>query len=501
MNKKSLIALSILLFTIGFAAVATNLIINGTTNVVFNDANFDVYFSKAVENDKKNNKLIKDDTHITFNYNMSLVGDKYILDYDVTNGSKEYDASVSINCTNSTEYLSITNDFNTVDNLLATETRTGTLTVELIKAYSRESTDIEISCEITGTAVERDKISEGEANNKIVHGENLYALVVSKNIGDTSLINFNTPADGSETGVYNIKGTDDKNVYFYRGNITDNNVIYANKCWRIVRTTETGGTKLIYNGVPTDGKCNNIGESSQIGRSAWNASQNDNAYVGYMYGTPGSDNYEETHENKNSSTIKVYIDDWYEKNIKDTEYEALLEDTVWCNDRSTVAGGDNNTYDSSYGTLGYGTNQTGYGVSARADYATKNVNPSLVCFQDNDKFTVSDKIGNGKLTYPVGLMTMDEYALAGYTSRKDIKGNNKSNYSVSNTNYLYTGQWFWSFSPVSVYSTYARVGVGDAALGGSGVASTGGVRPAIALNSSAEIIDGDGTDGNPYIVE
>ena len=29
----------------------------------------------------------------------------------------------------------------------------------------------------------------------------------------------------------------------------------AGFCWQVIRTTETGGTKLLYNGEPVDGKC------------------------------------------------------------------------------------------------------------------------------------------------------------------------------------------------------------------------------------------------------
>ena len=50
---------------------------------------------------------------------------------------------------------------------------------------------------------------------------------------------------------------------------------------------------------------------TQIGVSAFNENFNDNAYVGYMYGTPGSSTYEQTHANINDSTIKTYIDNWY----------------------------------------------------------------------------------------------------------------------------------------------------------------------------------------------
>ena len=36
-----------------------------------------------------------------------------------------------------------------------------------------------------------------------------------------------------------------------------NNVIFANHCWQMIRTTDTGGVKMIYNGEVEDGKCLN----------------------------------------------------------------------------------------------------------------------------------------------------------------------------------------------------------------------------------------------------
>ena len=52
---------------------------------------------------------------------------------------------------------------------------------------------------------------------------------------------------------------------YYRGDIEDNNVKFAGKCWKAVRTTDTGGIKLIYNGDYTElNKCNNTGTSTSI---------------------------------------------------------------------------------------------------------------------------------------------------------------------------------------------------------------------------------------------
>jgi len=87
--------------------------------------------------------------------------------------------------------------------------------------------------------------------------------------------------------------TGDKDVYYYYGAATNNNVVFANYCWKIVRTTDTGGVKLLYNGTPsTDGSCNNTGSASaltkgQMGTSsnsvAFNSNNNSPADVGYMY--------------------------------------------------------------------------------------------------------------------------------------------------------------------------------------------------------------------------
>ena len=104
----------------------------------------------------------------------------------------------------------------------------------------------------------------------------LYSLVQKKyNEGNT----FVKLYDGEGSDTY------ENPVYYYNGAVEDNNVLFANFCWKMVRTTDTGGVKLIYNGVQKDGSCNNTGTDSQIGKSKFNSSSNSPAYVGYMYNT------------------------------------------------------------------------------------------------------------------------------------------------------------------------------------------------------------------------
>ena len=52
----------------------------------------------------------------------------------------------------------------------------------------------------------------------------------------------------SNRGVKKTIDENGKDIYYYAGNITNNNLVLNNYCWKMVRTTETDGVKLIYNG-------------------------------------------------------------------------------------------------------------------------------------------------------------------------------------------------------------------------------------------------------------
>ena len=146
-----------------------------------------------------------------------------------------------------------------------------------------------------------------EANEGIwVNGsleEIMRKSAVMDNINSTYVDN-NTPginfgaisSDTNGKGVYIRAGTesDAYPIMYYRGDVNDNNVIFANKCWKTVRTTDTGGVKLIYNGENTgtidEPNCNNTGTGTQISLSGtttfvFNTNYNSPAYNGYMFGT------------------------------------------------------------------------------------------------------------------------------------------------------------------------------------------------------------------------
>ena len=497
MKKKSMLIIAILLMSIGFAAISTTLIINGNAKVSENNEDFSVIFTAASIDGNDVYSTAVDETKKTITFTtgeLKTLNQTSILTYEVTNNSSNYDANVTVTCVprkgTTAKYTSIKNKLDNDATVVKSKSSVnGTLTITLNKTATEEVSE-EYTCKLEFNAVERTEIA--------VSGTNLYNLI--KNNADTkTIIDYKVRSGVSGTnGIYMTTKTEGNTpVYYYRGDAdkVNNNIIFNNMCWKIIRTTENNGIKLIYNGTPIDGKCEiQTGEAIQIGTSKFNESYNDNAYVGYMYGTAGSSTYAATHANTNESTIKKYIDNWYKANF-DEITTSKLEDTVFCNDRSSKAYDANTIGDashSSYGDLGYGTKVTFYGAAHRASYNSNNPNPSLVCQNNNDKFTVDSKNGNGKLTYPVGLITLDEVVLAGFNTYNS----NTSNYKDT-TNYLYTNSIYWTFSPVMNGYVTSTGSVDDA-----GVSLAAGVRPVVSLADGTFVnSNGDGTSTNPYVVK
>ena len=332
-----------------------------------------------------------------------------------------------------------------------------------------------------------------QVNNKYNEEKNtLYNTIKEKAVLDNTNSEYVTSTKGisfkeeaSETngrGVYIKSNTenDENPIYYYRGKVENNNVIFADFCWKIVRTTDTGGVKLIYNGKENDGKCSNTKTDSLISMKGFNIKSDDNAYVGYMYGETKSTNYEKTHENKNDSNIKKEIDSWYKKNIEEKGYSNKIEDTVWCNDRTV-------TFDDS----GFGDTYTFYNSGSKI-ILKEEEKISLECPNKRDSFTTNEKNGNGNLTYPVALLTIDEAILAGYSL----------NTGTSEENYLNINENWW------LLSAYSYAGGATTQYINSLNKLTSlynfleyGVRPSISLKNDTIVTQGDGTELNPYIVK
>ena len=194
-----------------------------------------------------------------------------------------------------------------------------------------------------------------------------------------------------------------------------------------------------------------------------------------------TDTYENTYKDTDESTIKPKIDSWYKTNIEDKGYSKYLSDAIFCNDR-TVASGDGSSLEAT----------TIYGAYNRnANHKT----PSLKCPRQVDQFTKTkgSTLGNGELTYPVGLITADEVAIAGGKA-----------WNINSSFWLKTGQAYWTMSP-SYFSSWdgsayvwSVSGVGT--LSDYWTASALGVRPVINLKSGTLLSKGNGTSYSPYEV-
>ena len=380
-----------------------------------------------------------------------------------------------------------------------------------------------------------------DENDSLFIGKNIVASIVisatlyTPTLYDTLLAvdyTLDTNVDFSQAtsetngqGLMMMSSTQNENypVLYYRGDVTNNNVIFANFCWLIVRTTETGGIKLVFNGPVVENadgteSCTNYSGVGSVTANTnytdvyagntttkFNTSSDSPVYVGYMYNDANkfyssstldgagyiahlSDNNidQETGrhvQNLKDSTIKGVVDNWYKANILGKPEESLLEDTIWCNDRSVIS--------ETYTIENYATNyMINFAARTRLGENTT-VTPSLVCSRDMDKFTVDSANGNGDLDYPIGLLTADEINLAGHSS------------SSSTITYLRlsSGAYQWSLSPYSFFDG-STVGfdVFSGRLGGDYVRNSYGARPSVSLGLGAHVTGGNGTFEIPYLV-
>ena len=210
---------------------------------------------------------------------------------------------------------------------------------------------------------------------------------------------------------------------------------------------------------------------------------NSSMYVNHI--SYSSKSYDSTLANTNDSSIKTVVDKWYANNllsVKDSNgnlYTNYLSDEIFCNDRLIYNGNgyllDSNTLYNSFVRI------------------LEKKGPSYLCSQLSDRFTISSVNGNGKLAYPIGLLTADEAMYAGALY-----------HSVNENVWLDTGYSFWTMTP-AVYSQESTQSCNwflyaKKYIEGPTVTDLYGVRPVINLRSDIKITSGDGSANNPYEV-
>ena len=347
-------------------------------------------------------------------------------------------------------------------------------------------------------------------NSNIEYG---YETILTQNGGKTAIESKGTPNFLTyEKGVVGMYAAEDDlgTSYYFRGKVNNNWVKFGkyisdmyynssdktlyNACpaggsctkiassgnemyWRIIRINGDNSIRMIYSGVtpPLETKqfvMEDNNYSITIGSTPFNTSGDKSEYAGYMY-TLG-----QQHGTSTDSTIKTYLDNWYTFTNLSTYYaKDLIADQIYCNDRNTSS-----TWESTPADI------MAYSSGERLSNGT----PSLKCSIKEDRFTVNDVVnGNGKLTNPVGLITIDELLYAGASQE-----------NANSACYLYTGSNYWSGSPFGFVKSYAFTNIikEDGTLNVDSVEQNIGVRAVISLSSNVKL-NGSGLYSNPYVIE
>ena len=359
---------------------------------------------------------------------------------------------------------------------------------------SKTLSDLTISCTndvtptVSGNTLKFSNVQKGTICSVYEVLPTLYAkLLADKSTRPGARTSFSSVLTTDNTKTLYTGTENGTTVYYFAGNATDNWVKFGKNAsnqdlyWRIIRTNSDGSVRLLYHGTSTTATDAVINTST-----AFNTTYNNPMYVGYMYGTSGS--LANNRLNTNNSSIKDKIDTWYEQNM--TSYTKYLSTTaVYCNDRSNPAGGYNT-----------GSTEFYYGGYTRLK---TNKAPTYDCTDTNDKFTVDTSTGNGKLTYPIALMTADEVSFAGGL----WAANASTWYYYNSAKGSSTGStWWWLLSPYRWNGSSAYVflvgGSSDPGnLNYSNVGNTFGVRPAVSLKSCVKTSGGDGSASAPYTIE
>ncbi len=253
-----------------------------------------------------------------------------------------------------------------------------------------------------------------------------------------------------------------------------NNVMFAGFAWRVTRINADGSVRMIYNGTSTIATgVETILSGAYV---AYNSVYEDNAYVGYMFGTPNSATYALTHANNNNSTIKTTVDNWYVSNL--TSYANKLTTAGFCGDRVLSSG------------TGIKLVTTFYAPQVRT---ATNKTPTFNCPQTNDIYTLTTaSVGNKKLTYPIALLSVDDAVYAGSI----YFGTQNFGFYLGNSN-------FWLMGASALYSEKAYAFYLQHGFLADELAPRAyqfGARPVIDLKADIKVSSGTGTLTDPWII-
>ena len=235
--------------------------------------------------------------------------------------------------------------------------------------------------------------------------------------------------------------------------------------WRIVRINGDGSIRLINDG--------------SIGQERYNSS-NEVEYAGYTRNNthPCTKENPCTKEEGTASTMKTYLEEWYEKNLSDIDDK--IETSRYCNDVSFGEYIDENKTNFHFDTY----------MRLVNDHQ-----PTLKCSNPTEE-DGSLKLYGGSYKLKIGLISIDELYYGGY-----------SNYAINyENNYLYNN-YIWLTMSACDKLTVVYIYEADISHAGSIPATdvsyyhyaAGHVRPVINLKANVQVT-GEGTKGNPFVI-
>ena len=564
-RKNIIVPLLVLLcsLSLGYALLRTNLSINGTSKIKGNT--WDIHFanlnvtegSVELSDGDVAASIQSSTTDVSYTITLSQPGDFYEFTVDAVNAgsidgmiesvtSKLNDTPITTLPSYLDYKVSYSDDTPLAVNHLLKAGESETYKVRL--EYKKDITSSDLPETVQSLTFDFSVVYVQADSNAIapVHPISLYSVLENEAKSNGLARKY--------TGEHKDSFTEPATHKIYHWYATDynegtevqnkNNLIFAGFCWQMIRTTDTGGVKIIYNGVTNDDKCNNIGAATMIGSSAYNNIINSPAYAGYMYNpstlisykedsaatsgslfgngisyangtytlTNTSTTYDDNHHytcNNTTGSCRIVRYYYYRSNYVELadgrDITEALEDMLSSDDvnqtNSTIktvidSWFQNNmtSYitkledtifcnDRSISSLGGWNPNGGSTTSNSLDFKNYNLNNDLNCQNITDQFSLANN--KAKLTYPVGLMTAPEMKLL----NENYARNTEQNY------WLETPIFFMGDSLLGYYIG----GYGSIYYFDSNQAN--GVRPAISLAPGTKYIDGDGSKDTPYIIE
>ena len=558
------ILFSLLLIGVVYAILQANLQINGTAKIQANT--WDIHFDNiqvsensvsigtgdsAATIDPENN------CKVDFEVTLSIPGDFYEFTIDVINAGTIDGMIGTLNKTLKVnnevvsevpDYLDYSVTYEDGVEIEENHALNAGVT-ETYKVRLEFKTDIEElpqAATIT-TSLEPQYLQADTSAATVLHYKELYDVFKTEFITATN--NRVQEYTRQHKDSFTVEGT--KSIYYWYSywnspsDVIKNkwNVIFGGFCWQMYRTTDTGGVKLIYNGIPNNSVCDNSGVNQSIGKSPFSANYTSPAYVGYMYNpdkmignvgnsaplenslygsdvyydgtnytlTGTSTTYDTTHHYSCNNTtgvcatVRYYYDGNYYTELNDgRNITQALQDTLSSDDVNQV-----NSVIKTYIDTWYQNNMASYTskledtifCNDRSVYNYSGWNPNggalsnylyfyntlnsinLSCTNITDQFSLANS--KAQLTYPVGLMTYDEAKLLNESELRK------------------TGSTFWLATPNyfnKIYAESYEVSSGGG-TSSNGVRTSFDVRPVVSVKPGTKYRYGDGSKNNPYIVE